>query len=57
MAIDIGELLDPAHTVLVTQECQGGVIGENPALPQLAEIARREMIPNAARLVAQNDRP
>lgn len=51
MAIDIEEVLDPTHTVLVTQECQGGVIGAEPALPQLAEIARREMIPNAARLV------
>lgn len=50
MALDLRELLDPTHTVLVTQECQGGVIGANPALPQLAEIARREMIPNAARL-------
>lgn len=52
MAIDLHALLDPGHTVLVTQECQGGVIGANPALPQLAEIARREMIPNAARLAA-----
>jgi nicotinamidase-related amidase len=52
MAIDLRDLLDPAHTVLVTQECQGGVIGANPALPQLAEIARKEMIPNAARLAA-----
>lgn len=52
MALDLAELLDPGHTVLVTQECQNGVIGARPALPQLAEIARREMIPNAARLVA-----
>jgi biuret amidohydrolase len=52
MAIDLHELLDPAHTALVTQECQGGVIGANPALPQLAEIARKQMIPNAARLAA-----
>lgn len=52
MAIDLRDLLDPAHTALVTQECQGGVIGANPALPQLAEIARKEMIPNAARLAA-----
>ncbi|MEZ5144123.1 MAG: isochorismatase family protein [Acidimicrobiales bacterium] len=52
MAIDLDELLDPTHTVLVTQECQKGVIGAAPALPQLAEVARREMIPNAARLVA-----
>jgi nicotinamidase-related amidase len=52
VAVDLSELVDPAHTVLVTQECQGGVIGAEPALPQLAEIARRRMIPNAARLVA-----
>jgi len=52
MPIDLGQLIDPAHTVLVTQECQNGVIGATPALPQLAEIARREMVPNAARLAA-----
>jgi nicotinamidase-related amidase len=52
MAIDLSELVDPRHTVLVTQECQKGVIGPTPALPQLAEIARKQMIPNAARLVA-----
>jgi biuret amidohydrolase len=51
MALDLRALLDPTHTVLVTQECQGGVIGAEPALPQLAEVARRRMIPNAARLV------
>jgi biuret amidohydrolase len=50
MPIDLAQLVDPAHTVLVTQECQNGVIGATPALPQLAEIARREMVPNAARL-------
>jgi len=53
MALDLHALLDPAHTVLVTQECQGGVIGANPALPQLAEVARRQMIPNAARLATR----
>lgn len=52
MALDLTTLLDPAHTVLVTQECQNGVIGEPAALPQLADIARRSMIPNAARLAA-----
>lgn len=50
MAIDLVQLLDPAHTALVTQECQNGVIGEPAALPQLAEIARKAMIPNGARL-------
>jgi len=48
--LDLTDLLDPAHTVLVSQECQNGVIGERAALPQLAEIARREAIPNMARL-------
>ncbi len=48
MAIDLAQLIDPSHTALVTQECQNGVIGARPALPQLAEIARVEMIPNAA---------
>lgn len=52
MAFSLEDLVDPAHTVLVTQECQNGVIGEPAALPQLAEIARRSMIPNAARLAA-----
>ena len=52
MAISLEDLVDPAHTVLVTQECQKGVIGERAALPQLAEIARPTMIPNAARLAA-----
>lgn len=52
MPIDLRELVAPRHTALVTQECQNGVIGEPAALPQLAEIARRRMIPNAARLAA-----
>jgi len=50
MAADLGDLVDPAHTALVTQECQKGVLGERVVFPALAEIARREMIPNAARL-------
>jgi biuret amidohydrolase len=50
MALDLVELVAPGHTALVTQECQNGVIGEPAALPQLAAVARRQMIPNAARL-------
>jgi nicotinamidase-related amidase len=50
--IDLAALVDPAHTVLVTQECQKGVIGPRPSLPQLAEAARPVMIPNAGRLAA-----
>jgi len=49
--IDLVALLDPAHTVVVTQECQRGVIGPNAALPQLAEAASTTVIPNGARLV------
>lgn len=45
------DLLDPMTTALVTQECQGGVIGAQAGLPILAEEARREAIPNIARLV------
>src|SRR5690349_1263804 len=50
MADDLAVLVDPGHTALVTQECQRGVIGDPAVFPQLAEIARRDMIPNAARL-------
>lgn len=39
MARNLATLIDPAHTVLVTQECQGGVIGAQSALPQLAQAA------------------
>jgi len=49
--IDLRALLDPAHTAVVTQECQQGVIGANAALPQLAAAARDTVIPNGARLV------
>ncbi|RAU99336.1 cysteine hydrolase [Mycobacterium colombiense] len=45
------DLLDPATTALVTQECQGGVIGPQAGLPYLAEEARREAIPNIAKLL------
>lgn len=52
MPPSLDELLRPAHTALVTQECQRGVIGDRAALPVLAEEARRSgMIDNAARLV------
>ena len=51
MPIDLRALLDPAHTAVVTQECQQGVIGANAALPQLAAAARDTVIPNGARLV------
>jgi nicotinamidase-related amidase len=53
MAVDLAELLRPAHTVLLTQECQNGVIGTPSSLPILAEVARESgMIANVARLAA-----
>ncbi len=48
---DLRDLIDPAHTAVVTQECQKGVLGDDVVFPQLAEIARAEMIPNGARLL------
>lgn len=47
----LDQLLDPVSTALVTQECQGGVIGPQAGLPALAEEARREAIPNIAKLL------
>ncbi|WP_319453316.1 MULTISPECIES: cysteine hydrolase [unclassified Mycobacterium] len=47
----LAELLDPATTALVTQECQGGVIGPNAGLALLANEARREAIPNIGKLL------
>lgn len=45
------DLILPHRTALVTQECQGGVIGPQAGLPLLAEEAAREAIPNITRLV------
>ena len=50
MPLDLRALLDPAHTALVTQEIQRGVVGDLSALPDLAAAAR-PALPNVARLV------
>jgi nicotinamidase-related amidase len=47
----LDQLVDPTRCVLVTQECQGGVVGPEAGLPQLAEEAQREALPNIGRLV------
>ena len=52
MPRDIAPLVDPAHTVLLLQECQKGVIGPLSNLPEMAAAAKKEMIPNVVRLVA-----
>ncbi|MFF5129541.1 cysteine hydrolase [Streptomyces syringium] len=47
-----GERLDPATTVLLTVECQRGVVGPDSALPELAAVARASgALGNIARLV------
>ena len=51
MPIELASLVDPAHTAVVTQECQKAVLGEQAVFPQLADAARESMIPNAGRLV------
>ncbi|MFF4555573.1 cysteine hydrolase [Streptomyces sp. NPDC001422] len=46
------ELLDPAGTVLLTIECQQGVVGQDSALPELAKEARSSgVLARVARLV------
>ncbi len=50
MAPDLPSLVAPAHTALVTQEIQRGVVGDLSQLPELAAAAR-PVLPNVARLV------
>ncbi|HYY02100.1 MAG TPA: cysteine hydrolase [Mycobacterium sp.] len=49
--IDLAEIAAPGHTAIVTQECQGAVIGPNAGLAMLAEEARRVALPNITRLL------
>ncbi|MDO0916528.1 cysteine hydrolase [Streptomyces sp. DT2A-34] len=50
---ELSDLLDPATTVVLTVECQQGVVGPDSALPELAEQARSSgALANVARLVA-----
>lgn len=50
MALDLRGVLAPAHTALVTQELQRGVVGDLSALPELAKAAEA-ILPHVARLV------
>lgn len=45
------ELAAPQHTAIVTQECQGAVVGPDAGLALLAEEARRVALPNIVRLL------
>ena len=51
MKPDLAELAAPGHTAIVTQECQGAVIGPHAGLAVLAEEARRVALPNIVRLL------
>ncbi|MEV6105272.1 cysteine hydrolase [Streptomyces sp. NPDC051940] len=49
----LADLVAPPDTVLMTVECQRGVVGPDSALPELAEAARTSgALANVARLVA-----
>ncbi len=51
MKRSLADIAAPAHTAIVTQECQGAVIGPDAGLAQLAEEARRVALPNITRLL------
>lgn len=57
MSHKFADVLEPGHTAILTQECQGAVIGPNAGLAALAEEARREALPNIVRLVPGPGRP
>src|SRR5688500_6233857 len=42
MPVDLGELLAPAHTAVLTMELQRGVVGDLSPLPDLAAAAERD---------------
>ena len=47
--LEIKDLVDPNHTVLLLVECQNGVIGENSSFPALAE-ASKNILANLGKL-------
>jgi biuret amidohydrolase len=51
MKPSLAELAAPGHTAIVTQECQGAVIGPHAGLALLAREARRLALPNIVRLL------
>jgi nicotinamidase-related amidase len=48
---DLTQIAAPGHTAIVTQECQGAIVGPNAGLAVLAKEARREALPNIERLL------
>ena len=51
MKIALADLVTPGHTAIVTQECQGAIVGLDAGLKALADEARRQALPNIARLL------
>jgi len=52
VAVDLSEMLDPAHTAVLTMELQRGVVGDAAVIRSLAdEVAALGVIDNAARVV------
>jgi nicotinamidase-related amidase len=51
MTAELAEIAAPEHTAIITQECQGAVIGAHAGLAVLAEEARRVALPNIVRLL------
>jgi nicotinamidase-related amidase len=51
MTARLAGIAAPGHTAIVTQECQGAVMGPDAGLAMLADEARREALPNIVRLL------
>jgi nicotinamidase-related amidase len=51
MAPALGDLAAPDRTAIITQECQNAIVGPDAGFQVLAAEARREAIPNIARLL------
>ncbi|WP_301122408.1 cysteine hydrolase [Mycolicibacterium fortuitum] len=51
MKPNLTDLVAPGHTAIVTQECQGAVVGPDAGLAALADEARREALPNITKLL------
>ncbi|MET8649427.1 cysteine hydrolase [Nocardia aurea] len=50
-ARSLADLVVPERTAVITQECQGAVVGPEAGLPALAEEARREALPNIEKML------
>ncbi|MEZ0065143.1 nicotinamidase-related amidase [Streptacidiphilus sp. MAP12-20] len=56
MGVELKDLLDPAHTAVVTCECQQGVLGEPAVFPALAEAAAQSGLVENVRLLCESAR-